>query len=147
MFPDGSHRQLFTLSPSAPNLSHPISLEVGSLGGRVLKGNGSTPVATAQVHLVLSGHVLLTAPTKEDGSFLFPYVVSGIYDLMVTGEGEYFDLRAGVLVTEGNHTEVSPIIGGSSSLKLALIDRASGLPLGGGKISLALIRPGMEDLY
>lgn len=77
-----------------------------TVNGRILDVRGNLPVAGATVNLERGSAVVATTTTASDGSFSFPGVAPGIYNVLITASGYQTSLSDNIYVL-ANESSVS----------------------------------------
>jgi hypothetical protein len=150
MFADGSHRQLFLLTPQDPRPTHDFVLTVGALEGTLRESDGETPVSGAKISLLLDGHPVIGTVSSADGTYRFdlvrPSTPGRLYQLQATHDGHLFPPVADLAVEAGRPTVVPPLAAGGARLTVALVDDAGEPVTEGLRGRLVLDRPGAAEI-
>ena len=91
----------------------PSSLETGGISGRVLHAESGSPVADAVIGFAYKSDlyaVIELAWTDESGSFYEDYLPTGTHTLTAMREGLPIIYREGVILREGEMTEVADFL-------------------------------------
>jgi hypothetical protein len=97
-----NERHLFALSATVAFVQV-VAAQDGSLRGVAFDKDFDVPLAGALAQIV---ELALTVTTDEQGNFVFPKVPPGRYTLVVTKDGYLRTVRADLMVTSGQLTEV-----------------------------------------
>ncbi len=104
--------------PVSAQSTRPANIKTGSIQGTVIDVNGD-PVANATVALKAPAANPLTVVTKDDGTFTFQDVTSGIaYQITVTAEG-FAEWSSSVTVEPGQNKTLTDV-----KLRIAAVQRA-----------------------
>ncbi|HQK12690.1 MAG TPA: carboxypeptidase regulatory-like domain-containing protein [Anaerolineae bacterium] len=137
MLDDGSHRREVNIPGIPASLDASLIVTGGSIRGRLLAAEGSTPISDVLVSLAGYNQVALIALSQEDGVFTFSPVSPGVYTLTFNSAQAWFPSLPDVTVTDGQQTELGDIRAGSARLDLSFYDlAASQLITGGGLVIL-----------
>jgi TonB-dependent receptor len=142
----GRQQPFWPASWLAPGVALVIAAEAcaqqaGSLRGVVYDNDFDVPLAGAQVLVVESGAKTIATP---EGSFVFPELKPGTYTLIVTKDGYTRLVKSGVVVLEGQLTEIDTRLDGAFEEMDEFV--AQDLQVGGGEAALLKLRSDSASL-
>ncbi len=117
--------QLFTVTPAE-----------GWFAGRVRNGDSGEYIAGGLVEVLQQGSVKASSVTNSNGGYNIPLSVIGTYDLRVTADGFPPALRADVVLTSGNTTEVNVDLTIKGAIAGTISKAGSGTPIAGATVRL-----------
>ncbi|HOU24496.1 MAG TPA: carboxypeptidase-like regulatory domain-containing protein, partial [Anaerolineae bacterium] len=144
MLDDGSHRREVNIADIPASLDVSLTITGGSMRGRLLAAEGSTPISAALVSLAGYQQVALITMSQEDGTFAFSPISPGVYTLTFSSAQAWFPVLSDVTVTEGQQTDLGDIRAGSATLNLTFYDRAASQFIASGGVVL-LGRPDLPQ--
>ncbi|HQE93847.1 MAG TPA: carboxypeptidase regulatory-like domain-containing protein [Anaerolineae bacterium] len=144
MLDDGSHRREVNIADIPASLDVSLTITGGSMRGRLLAAEGSTPISAVLVSLAGYQQVALITMSQEDGTFAFSPISPGVYTLTFSSAQAWFPILSDVTVTEGQQTDLGDIRAGSATLNLTFYDLAASQFIAGGGVVL-LGRPDLPQ--
>ncbi len=115
---------------------------VGTVGGRLLSSDGTTPVEGREVRLEMTGDFVrdtATVLSSADGSFAFDDVPVGDFRLTAT-DAALAATASGTIAVPGEHRDLDLVLSASGSVAGRLL-RADGSPAPGQDVLLAFVPP------
>jgi 5-hydroxyisourate hydrolase-like protein (transthyretin family) len=133
----GVASRIVALAPNTPLVEASFSVDVvGSISGRVLQADGTTPLEGAVITLVEANQPRLDMLTQPDGSYTLLLVAPGTYAVQASSMDYVFPPRTGLVITVGaDHTGVD-FIAGDETIRGSVYDQAAGVPLAEASVRL-----------
>jgi YD repeat-containing protein len=129
---------VMTVRGQASNALTFTVVTTGTLSGTITRTSGGSALPGATVQAVLTGTIVATASSGADGSYAFPTLQPGTYDLRVLATGYSSEVRSGTAVTINVTTTVNVAMSQPGGISGRVTQADGTTPLVGAAVTLFL---------